>query len=297
MDVNATGGLYGSALAAGSYHATAPVLQFLLRLGATTDTCDQAGRYPILLAAVRPTTANFAVLRDANANLYARDNAGRTLVHFAIVSGNLHLLRCVLQDTNGLLHAPDADGWTPLHYAARGTYHRFSNLVDQDMREQRKHEFVVFLIDQGADICALTVGPDGKQSSPLKLANYHGAKQETLHLLTPHNNVNNDVMAWGQISHQSKKAYDAWPYCYCDGCLHKVSGFRYKCRDCWDFDFCYKCYASRHVLHPHHEWDTMGQEFEDEPDAQSEAANQDSDSDDDDTDSDSDDSSSKKSST
>jgi hypothetical protein len=87
------------------------------------------------------------------------------------------------------------------------------------MREQRKHEFVVFLIDQGADICALTVGPDGKQSSPLKLANYHGAKQETLHLLTPNNNVNNDTMAWDQISHQSKKAFDAWPYIYCDGCL------------------------------------------------------------------------------
>jgi ankyrin repeat protein len=228
MDVNATGGLYGSALAAGSYRATAPVLQFLLRLGATTDTCDQAGRYPIHLAAVRPTTANFAVLRDANANLYARDNAGRTLVHFAIVSGNLHLLRCVLQATNGLLHAPDADGWTPLHYAARGTYYRHSDLVDQDMREQRKHEFVVFLIDQGADICALTVGPDGKQSSPLKLANYHGAKQETLHLLTPNNNVNNDTMAWDQISHQSKKAFDAWPYIYCDGCLY-VSPMLFLC--------------------------------------------------------------------
>jgi ankyrin repeat protein len=119
-------------------------------------------------------------------------------VHFAIVSGNLHLLRCVLQATNGLLHAPDADGWTPLHYAARGTYYRHSDLVDQDMREQRKHEFVV---------------------SPLKLANYHGAKQETLHLLTPNNNVNNDTMAWDQISHQSKKAFDAWPYIYCDGCL------------------------------------------------------------------------------
>ena len=220
MDVNATGGLYGSALAAGSHRATAPVLQFLLRLGATTDTCDQAGRYPIHLAAVRPTTANFVVLRDANANLYARDNAGRTLVHFAIVSGNLHLLRCVLQATNGLLHAPDADGWTPLHYAARGTYYCHSDLVDQDMREQRKHEFVVFLIDQGADICALTVGPDGKQSSPLKLANYHGAKQETLHLLTPDNNVNNNAMAWDQISHQSKKAFDAWPTIYCDACLY-----------------------------------------------------------------------------
>lgn len=297
FDVNATGGLHGSALAAASYYSTAPVLQFLLRLGATTDTCDQAGRYPIHLAAVGPTTANFAVLRDANANLYTRDNAGRTLVHFAVVSGNLDLLHCVLQATDSLLHEPDADGWTPLHYAARGTYHRFSDLVDQDMREQRKHEFVAFLIDQGADICALTVGPDGKQSSPLKLANYHGAKQETLHLLTPQNNVNNNSMAWDQISHQSKKAFDIWPYCYCDGCLYKVSGFRYKCRDCYNFDFCYKCYANRHVLHPHHEWNTMGQEFEDEPDAQPDSANQDPDTDDDHTDSDSDGSSSKESTT
>ncbi|EUC39595.1 hypothetical protein COCMIDRAFT_55355, partial [Bipolaris oryzae ATCC 44560] len=98
----------------------------LLRLGATTDTCDQAGRYPIHFAAVGSTTANFAALRDANANLYARDNAGRTLVHFAIVSGNMDLLLCVLQATTGLLHQPDADGWTPLHYAA--TFHNLSNL-------------------------------------------------------------------------------------------------------------------------------------------------------------------------
>lgn len=59
---------------------------------------------------------------------------------------------------------------------------------------------------------------------------------------------------------------------------------RYKCKDCWEFDLCYKCYAGRDVLHPDHEWELMGQEFEDDPVSEPEAADDDSESDDNDTD-------------
>lgn len=217
MDVNAAGGVYGSALGAACYHATVPVIRFLLNLGAWTDTRDQAGRYPIHLAAVGQGTANFEALRDANADLYARDKAGRTIVHFAIVSGRLNLLQCVLQATDGLLDVADDDGWTPLHYAARGTYHRFADLYGTEQQDERKHEIVAFLIEQGADVWALSSGPDGKQWSPLKLANYHGAKQETLDLLAPTIKTSAEGKAWDEEFHKSKKAFDQTEFC--DACL------------------------------------------------------------------------------
>ncbi|EOD51654.1 putative ankyrin repeat protein [Neofusicoccum parvum UCRNP2] len=164
MDVNAAGGLYGSALGAACYRATVPVIHFLLSLGAWTDTRDHAGRCPIHFAAVGQGTANFEALRDANADLYASDKAGRTVVH------------CAIQD-------------------------------------ERKHEVVEFLIEQGADVWALSRGPDGKQWSPLKLANYHGAKQETLDLLTPKIKTSAEGKAWDEEFHKSEKAFHQTQFC------------------------------------------------------------------------------------
>ncbi|KAK0622183.1 Delta-latroinsectotoxin-Lt1a [Lasiodiplodia hormozganensis] len=305
LNVNAAGGLYGSALGAAAYRATAPVIRFLLGLGARTDIRDASGRCPIHLAATASGThddessnsnssaaaaaaaaASFEALRDANADLYARDKAGRTVVHFAVVSGRLDVLQCVLAATDGLSDVADDDGWTPLHYAARGTYHQFAACGADVGRDDRKHEIVAFLVEQqGADVWALS--SDEKRWSPLKLANYHGAKPETLELLTPRIKTSAEGRVWVEEEHKSKRAFEGSQFC--DACLFKVCGVRYRCKDCWDFDFCYKCYARRDVLHPDHEWEIMGQEFEDDPVSEPEAAEEDSESDDD-TDCDSDDS-------
>lgn len=65
----------------------------------------------------------------------------------------------------------------------------------------------------------------------------------------------------------------------------------YKCKDCWDFDLCYKCYTHKDALHLDHRWELIGQEFENGDVSEPEAAGEDSESsgDDDDTDYDSDD--------
>lgn len=217
IDVNVTGGLYGSALGAACYHSTFPVVQFLLNLGATMDTCDQGGRHPIHFAAVGQSTANFEAMRAANADLYARDKAGRTIVHCAVVSSRLDILQCVLQATDGLLDMADDDGWTPLHYAARGTDHRYSTLYNTEDKNERKHEIVTFLVDEGADVWSLSNGPDGKQWSPLKLANYHGAKQETLELLTPKIKTSAKGEPWDDELHKSQKGFEQRQFC--DACF------------------------------------------------------------------------------
>lgn len=240
LDVNAPGGLYGSALGAAAYSATAPVIRFLLSLGARTDIRDASGRTPIHLAATASgthydesnnsntaaasaaATASFEALRDANADLYARDKAGRTVVHFAVVSGRLDVLQCVLQATDGLLDVADDDGWTPLHYAARGTYHRFAAWEDGDVgREEQKHGIVAWLVGElGEDaLWAVSSGPEGKKGwSPLRLANYHGAKKETLELLTPRIKTSAEGRVWVEEEHRSKRAFEGSQYC--DACLY-----------------------------------------------------------------------------
>ena len=43
-----------------------------------------------------------------------------------------------------------------------------------------------------------------------------------------------------------------------------IRGFIYHCRTCYEIDFCYKCYGRKENIHEAaHEWDKIGQEFED----------------------------------
>lgn len=63
-------------------------------------------------------------------------------------------------------------------------------------------------------------------------------------------------------------------------------GNRYKCHDCLDFDFCYKCYKSRLVIHKKdHTFDITGPEFE-VVETEKESTEDDDDDTDDDTDDD-----------
>lgn len=42
----------------------------------------------------------------------------------------------------------------------------------------------------------------------------------------------------------------------------EIRGLRYECRDCLDFNLCYKCYNSRRKLHTEgHSFDEIGPEF------------------------------------
>lgn len=48
----------------------------------------------------------------------------------------------------------------------------------------------------------------------------------------------------------------------CDCCLLFIYGVYFNCATCWDFDLCFKCYKSKSVIHPHHEFNLKGSEWD-----------------------------------
>jgi hypothetical protein len=75
-----------------------------------------------------------------------------------------------------------------------------------------------------------------------------------------------------------------------------LCGITYECETCLDFAFCYKCYLSRHLIHPDHPFKIIGLEYEPvvyevlgEKNDESDGDGDDSDTDGDDTEGDDDD--------
>lgn len=66
-------------------------------------------------------------------------------------------------------------------------------------------------------------------------------------------------------------------------------GIIYECETCFNLWFCYKCYLSRHLIHPDHSFKTVGQEYEPVAIVLAEEKEDDGDDDNDDTDDDTDD--------
>jgi ankyrin repeat protein len=57
------------------------------------------------------------VLLNANADPTARDQQGRTPVHFAASCGHISIVESLLQ-SGGSATTPDNSGYTPIHWAA-----------------------------------------------------------------------------------------------------------------------------------------------------------------------------------
>ena len=68
-----------------------------------------------------------------------------------------------------------------------------------------------------------------------------------------------------------------------------MCGINYECETCLNFGFCYKCYLSRHLIHPNHPFKAIGSEYEPVVDEALGEESDKSDGDDSDTDDDDDD--------
>ncbi|KAG9237406.1 ankyrin repeat-containing domain protein [Amylocarpus encephaloides] len=213
-DVNTHGGELGHALNAAALNGPSELLRLLLLRKADPEFEDQLGRRALHLAALR--TSEHVDLFTDDKLLAAEDKLKRLPLHYAVVSGRADLVKLVLDRTEGALgpevvNHPDIDGWTPLMWALRicGLWGAVT---------EGQNEVIELLISRGADLWSRGEGLD-RDWTPLKIARYYGASDETQELLTPKSDERcKDGESWDAKSHASKKA-NVHTNAYCNCCL------------------------------------------------------------------------------
>ncbi|KAI8713704.1 hypothetical protein NCS52_01215700 [Fusarium sp. LHS14.1] len=203
---------------------------------------------------------------DDSLGITTKTNLGQTPLHFAVASGSTDLVELLLSRTRGKvsINEPDEDGWTPLLWACRpcdkwGT------------PAQVQYSIVKLLLDRGADPLVRGRTWDDKQWSPLKMARYHGATEEVVHLLKKASRHGREK-GEKEDFHASKKGVRLRS-AFCDMCLWGIRGLENVCVGCENgIVFCFKCSHWKEELHPHHNnWEVRGTEFEETEETEEES--------------------------
>ena len=120
--------------------------------------------YTALLCAAHAGRDDIFEMLITRADVRASDDNGETVLHKAIRSGNLEMVRFILADDNlgnldrdWLINQPDTDDITPLHFAVLLGNERMVNL----------------LLERGADASIPARGRDGQSIHPLYSAFYY----------------------------------------------------------------------------------------------------------------------------
>lgn len=196
------------------------VLRILIEHGCHLIQADMEGRSVCHYACIIGDLKAVEMLIRRGTDLTVSDQQGRNCLHFAASSsnpGSPDLVTMLLKhgfDPNSL----DYNDWTPLHWAAKG------GIVKN----------IKILEDAGAKFSNESIG--GR--TPSDVAVFHD-RDVTWHF----NTATNSYLERGV----HKEAI-------CDGCDQLIYGSRYKCMDCTDFDYCFKCKHSSNLTHPEHKF-------------------------------------------
>ncbi|EAT79858.1 hypothetical protein SNOG_12560 [Parastagonospora nodorum SN15] len=173
----------------------------------------------------------FTFLKDLGLDMFAIDQKGDDLICYAASSGSLPLLDAVRRYVP-LTRASSERGWSPLHWACKvGAQSVVERLVQAGERGQS------FATHQPAS-----------NWNPVDIAIYHGHMDMLQDLSSECKN------ALGPMT-PGRKPAKIVANIMCDGCHHVVFGARFRCRTCYDFDYCFMCKPLPDHLHEGHGWD------------------------------------------
>ncbi|GAB1312076.1 hypothetical protein MFIFM68171_02286 [Madurella fahalii] len=115
------GAIIGAPLHLARLKSTPETIEMLIRYGAALDSTDHGGRTPLYFAFYRTLEHVRLLLAgpDSGTGLNAVDSLGRSVLHSAVLSGRLDLVRFVLEKRPELVDPEDIHGWTPLLWALR----------------------------------------------------------------------------------------------------------------------------------------------------------------------------------
>ncbi|EFQ29547.1 uncharacterized protein GLRG_04691 [Colletotrichum graminicola M1.001] len=244
-NVNAPGGPQAFPVLAAAHAGHPDIFEYLIRHGADVDVSDGLGRRAVHYLAVFEVRRKSAmraarVLAKAGADLQATDRFGRTLLHFAASMADEELIEFILRKLpkGHDINVRDNDGWTPLMWACRIPRH---------------NRFIQRLVKTcGADIWPRSA--DGEWSA-LKLACLSGQDEDAKDLLQPpahereREGKDGSKQVWDSGFHDIAPATNDSTDWMCDSCFAETVGSRYRCTVCFDYDLCFKCFATRKDMH------------------------------------------------
>ncbi|KID61625.1 Ankyrin repeat-containing domain protein, partial [Metarhizium hybridum] len=204
-------GLYGTALhAAVSKSASLEMVNLILeQTNLRPDQQDIEGRLPLHLAAAHCTPELVKLLTKGEANVRSVDKFGRNALHFAAGSGSMSVVKMILGSHPDLIHVPDND--------------------------------VSFLLQQGADSLTRTKS----HWTPWHVATYHGKSLAAEQLTKPRSNAKYNYTIKGRVPRELTGLPEAaarLTVSSCDSCFCRILGKLYKCNECIDTRYCFKCY-------------------------------------------------------
>ncbi|KAL9121475.1 MAG: hypothetical protein Q9187_001966 [Circinaria calcarea] len=176
VDVQQTSSLWGSNLNTACLMTDPSIVDLLIKRGADVNVEDNIGRRPIHFALYR-TLDHVKCLRDQGAELLVTDVMQRNALHFAVISGQLDIVKYVLDEQPGLAKERDCDEWTPLFWAVRECF-------IWDTQTSERAAIIEILKKNGADIMDRGEGLD-RIWTPFKLAKYYGLADEIVKLVEP----------------------------------------------------------------------------------------------------------------
>ncbi|KAI1458771.1 ankyrin repeat-containing domain protein [Annulohypoxylon moriforme] len=245
---NLPAGNFANTLGVALWSWTYPLITPLLKAEVDIHATDIQGRSAFHIAARRGSWSILEQLLDANEkDLPPADKQGRTLLHFAAMSGDRDMFLRVLADETMLwddIDIEDVDGWTPLHWACR---------------QNESLDIVKEMEAIGADFSITT--RDGW--TPENIAITHDATEVASYIQSILSKTNNpSVEAQTAPSQRHWKVGALHSNAGCDGCLiSPITGVRWHCADCPDFDFCFKCYWTAKDTHdPNHTFTAIPKE-------------------------------------
>lgn len=243
-------GILDDAMRIAAFKGHLPMLEILLAKSSEQPPLDPEGRSLLHISANGGRLRCLQYLKNRGFDLEALDKQQRTCLHNAaagLVAGCRAVLEYLLEQGFDPSQS-DVDGWTPLLWAAKA-----GNITNIKM-----------LLHAGAD----SFYQGDEEWTPFAIATYHGNVRAAA-ILRPYNRP---LPGMFQTQHSSMSLRH--PRFSCDGCelvsrrslddfpLDETAdppkiivGSRFKCSECPNFDYCFKCVSSAEITHPSHRFD------------------------------------------
>ncbi|KAL5003057.1 ankyrin repeat-containing domain protein [Aspergillus recurvatus] len=120
-----------TALHLAAAHSSGVILSMLLKAGADVSATDDAGRIPLHCTTFGPNPTVFRAIlsthRSTKTNYLVGSHAGRTVLHMAAESGNLHLVGELIRE--GVDVNSHWEGYSPLHAAVANRHPELAELL------------------------------------------------------------------------------------------------------------------------------------------------------------------------